>query len=121
MCASRGAEHEPRRASRRADAARVALELDEPAPEHRRHPGRGRVRFFFLRVRRPPKSTHRYNSFPTRRSSDLWPVTTRSPISTMFSSLWAYTVTKPLPCSRSEEHTSELQSHSGISYAVFCL
>src|SRR6186713_2594456 len=23
--------------------------------------------------------------------------------------------------SRSEEHTSELQSHSGISYAVFCL
>ena len=24
-------------------------------------------------------------------------------------------------CSRSEEHTSELQSHSFISYAVFCL
>src|SRR6056300_85807 len=24
-------------------------------------------------------------------------------------------------CSRSEEHTSELQSHSEISYAVFCL
>src|SRR5213080_1292865 len=24
------------------------------------------------------------------------------------------------PCGRSEEHTSELQSHSGISYAVFC-
>src|SRR5881296_3552613 len=25
------------------------------------------------------------------------------------------------PPSRSEEHTSELQSHSNISYAVFCL
>ena len=25
------------------------------------------------------------------------------------------------PCARSEEHTSELQSHSFISYAVFCL
>ena len=24
-------------------------------------------------------------------------------------------------CERSEEHTSELQSHSFISYAVFCL
>src|ERR1051326_2556276 len=27
----------------------------------------------------------------------------------------------PRICSRSEEHTSELQSHSFISYAVFCL
>ena len=28
---------------------------------------------------------------------------------------------KTLGCQRSEEHTSELQSHSFISYAVFCL
>src|SRR6056300_646711 len=27
----------------------------------------------------------------------------------------------PTPSARSEEHTSELQSHSEISYAVFCL
>src|SRR5213080_4652625 len=27
----------------------------------------------------------------------------------------------PFETARSEEHTSELQSHSGISYAVFCL
>src|SRR5213080_5535568 len=27
----------------------------------------------------------------------------------------------PAPPARSEEHTSELQSHSCISYAVFCL
>ena len=30
-------------------------------------------------------------------------------------------LTALLPGMRSEEHTSELQSHSGISYAVFCL
>src|SRR5213596_3960027 len=29
--------------------------------------------------------------------------------------------TRPTACSRSEEHTSELQSHGLISYAVFCL
>src|ERR1051326_2179531 len=28
---------------------------------------------------------------------------------------------KPIPADRSEEYTSELQSHSFISYAVFCL
>ena len=28
---------------------------------------------------------------------------------------------KNLDCTRSEEHTSELQSHVRISYAVFCL
>src|SRR6186713_3210837 len=28
---------------------------------------------------------------------------------------------RPQKNARSEEHTSELQSHSGISYAVFCL
>src|SRR6186713_1710092 len=26
---------------------------------------------FFLMIRRPPRSTHRYTLFPTRRSSDL--------------------------------------------------
>src|ERR1051326_494359 len=30
-------------------------------------------------------------------------------------------LSNPPPCHRSEEHTSELQSHSFISYAVFCL
>src|SRR5210317_703965 len=70
--------------------------------------------FFFLMIRRPPRSTPYPTLFPTRRSSDL-------------------RVGRPpqQPGSRqqdraqdqrsSEEHTSELQSHSEISYAVFCL
>src|SRR5213080_926488 len=70
--------------------------------------------FFFSMIRRPPRSTHRYTLFPyttlfRSRSIPLW---------------WGFR--RPLPPrgrtgSRSEEHTSELQSHSGISYAVFCL
>src|SRR5881394_4268873 len=54
------------------------------------------------------------HSFPTRRSSDL---------------AQGRHAMRPTPCSivilalaaRSEEHTSELQSHHPISYAVFCL
>src|ERR1051326_9254862 len=34
---------------------------------------------------------------------------------------WRLEVTWTLAVTRSEEHTSELQSHSFISYAVFCL
>src|SRR5213080_3815717 len=70
--------------------------------------------FFFLMIRPPPRSTHRYTLFPyttlfrstkcNRRSYARLP-----PRSTFARSF------------RSEEHTSELQSHSGISYAVFCL
>src|SRR5213596_4182056 len=67
--------------------------------------------FFFLMIRRPPSST---------RDRTLFPYTTlfRSPRhadrrcerSSDRSGSW-----------RSEEHTSELQSHGLISYAVFCL
>src|SRR5210317_1477265 len=70
--------------------------------------------FFFLMIRRPPRST---------------PYPTLFPYTTLFRST---SVVKPPPPvrraqrgiparSRSEEHTSELQSHSEISYAVFCL
>src|ERR1051326_9382032 len=66
--------------------------------------------FFFLMIRRPPRST-------------LFPYTT------LFRSLWEIRFGCTIPPwanrwtwqSRSEEHTSELQSHSFISYAVFCL
>src|ERR1043166_10169745 len=65
--------------------------------------------FFFLMIRRPPRST-------------LFPYTT------LFRSRTVQSV-KEVPCThpqisqpiRSEEHTSELQSRFGISYAVFCL
>src|ERR1043166_10185363 len=66
--------------------------------------------FFFLMVRRPPRST-------------LFPYTT---LFRSFSchQVWLGTL-KELPVTsrrkRSEEHTSELQSRFGISYAVFCL
>src|SRR5881394_610789 len=53
------------------------------------------------------------HSFPTRRSSDhCRPHQTEHGAD-------AFIV--PVEISRSEEHTSELQSHHPISYAVFCL
>ena len=42
-------------------------------------------------------------------------------IATLLSSVLPNTVVAAVMCSRSEEHTSELQSLQGISYAVFCL
>src|SRR2546430_8382161 len=71
--------------------------------------------FFFLMIRRPPRST-------------LFPYTTlfRSPPPRMRSNAGSSrscsrpAPTSAMPCGRSEEHTSELR-HSQISYAVFCL
>src|SRR3546814_8915482 len=70
--------------------------------------------FFFLMIRRPPRST---------RTDTLFPYTT------LFRSLRyrrRYRRAdrhrgKPAGRRRSEEHTSELQSLMRISYAVFCL
>src|SRR3546814_16106559 len=95
---------------------------------------------FFLMIRRPPRST---------RTDTLFPYTTlfRSPrnpklrssggcsISTVtfaplfrssigfdrFSDLFETALRSETGSSRSEEHTSELQSLMRISYAVFCL
>src|ERR1051326_9511391 len=66
--------------------------------------------FFFLMIRRPPRST-------------LFPYTTlfRSGRDTSPGRA-AGRADGGQDCGfRSEEHTSELQSHSFISYAVFCL
>src|ERR1051326_9326615 len=66
---------------------------------------------FFLMIRRPPRST-------------LFPYTTlfRSHCgNTREASGRAGHRSAHARGSRSEEHTSELQSHSFISYAVFCL
>src|SRR5881409_4135980 len=68
--------------------------------------------FFFLMIRRPPRST---------RETTLFPYTT------LFRSPRRPGPSPPsgkggrAPSRRSEEHTSELQSQSHISYAVFCL
>src|SRR5210317_1589568 len=73
--------------------------------------------FFFLMIWRPPRST---------------PYPTLFPYTTLFRSNPTQMKTKKRERTalalylqniegRSEEHTSELQSHSEISYAVFCL
>src|SRR5210317_2517340 len=68
--------------------------------------------FFFLMIRRPPRST---------------PYPTLFPYTTLFRSQPAGLANhhhggqRRRLGQRSEEHTSELQSHSEISYAVFCL
>src|SRR5210317_2316690 len=67
--------------------------------------------FFFLMIRRPPRST----PYPT-----LFPYTTLfRPPHHIPPPAWVGGLNGDPP--RSEEHTSELQSHSEISYAVFCL
>src|SRR5881296_4586591 len=71
-------------------------------------------------IRRPPRSTRCCTLFPYTtlfrslgliRSTETWLL----PAST------AITNRRPARSARSEEHTSELQSHSNLSYAVFCL
>src|ERR1043166_10052649 len=67
--------------------------------------------FFFLMIRRPPRST-------------LFPYTAlfRSVLlGVALGVFWVGISHAPGPTGRSEEHTSELQSRFGISYAVFCL
>src|ERR1051325_12014117 len=86
-----------------------------PRVDHRPEEGaesHALVDFFFLMIRRPPRST-------------LFPYTTlfRSSVPSQTAFLRAFsTVSFVLaPTRRSEEHTSELQSPYVISYAVFCL
>src|SRR3546814_8158876 len=73
--------------------------------------------FFFLMIRRPPRST---------RTDTLFPYTTlfRSPPAARAGDDEVCPVAAPRHGQagrRSEEHTSELQSLMRISYAVFCL
>src|SRR5213082_3860161 len=69
------------------------------------------VFFFFLMIRRPPRSTLCQTLFPytTLFRSNADPVRRD-----LFPRLGWFDA-------RSEEHTSELQSPDTISYAVFCL
>src|SRR3546814_14961876 len=96
------------------------------------------VSFFFLMIRRPPRSTRTDTLFPYTRSSDLPTGRSRetgqprrgAPSPDRRASTahgrgrspahWrsSYRASSPR---RSEEHTSELQSLMRSSYAVFCL
>src|SRR3546814_18312687 len=80
------------------------------------------LRFFFLMIRRPPRST---------RTDTLFPYTTlfrsaNRPLPAERDNCLPYAareleLLRPRVIVRSEEHTSELQSLMRISYAVFCL
>src|SRR3546814_9778723 len=77
------------------------------------------VYFFFLMIRRPPRST---------RTDTLFPYTTLFRSLIIFSTFVGYlgggpwgAVAMTAGIFRSEEHTSELQSLMRNSYAVFCL
>src|SRR3546814_3183830 len=89
--------------------------------------------FFFLMIRRPPRSTRTDTLFPYttlfRSRRPAWREAWASP---GVSQSWplsppAGRAYKSVACPRgvaqlrSEEHTSELQSLMRISYAVFCL
>ena len=89
--------------------------------------------FFFLMIRRPPRSTLFPYTTLFRSSSGKRPpivvtvvrMTGRNRFTP--ASMIATRTGRPrrrawsMKSTRSEEHTSELQSHSFISYAVFCL
>src|SRR3546814_5149404 len=98
--------------------------------------------FFFLMIRRPPRSTRTDTLFPYTtlfRSkapaiSSRWQSDARSVgakrkagvVGLVIVQTYAWTPRAGFPAAsrpwnRSEEHTSELQSLMRISYAVFCL
>src|SRR3546814_9492799 len=94
---------------------------------------------FFLMIRRPPRSTRTDTLFPyttlfrslvdptqaggirlTRARAQIQAITQSSHFSASISASSGVNGASPSD-SRSEEHTSELQSLMRISYAVFCL
>src|SRR3546814_4497359 len=91
--------------------------------------------FFFLMIRRPPRSTRTDTLFPyttlfrsRRDSGSIFRRSVRSPwvpdlrASRLSGKVgWGVGVSSGIGVRRSEEHTSELQSLMRISYAVFCL
>src|SRR3546814_8758124 len=83
--------------------------------------------FFFLMIRRPPRSTRTDTLFPYTtlfRSAQYRPQAVRSARRRALAA-WSAVQRRAARfgdgCVRSEEHTSELQSLMRISYAVFCL
>src|SRR3546814_8783925 len=86
--------------------------------------------FFFLMIRRPPRSTrtdtlfpyttlfrsHRWASAPMAAPRICRSIARKGPMPS-----WRWLSPLASAENRSEEHTSELQSLMRISYAVFCL
>src|SRR3546814_17331601 len=80
--------------------------------------------FFFLMIRRPPRSTRTDTLFPYTTLFRSRTPTRRAALQER-ARLGVLRGPRQSPCrrpgERSEEHTSELQSLMRISYAVFCL
>src|SRR3546814_7826853 len=73
-------------------------------------------------IRRPPRSTRTDTLFPYTTLFRSPPATTASPTASRVSASGrSARQCQNSAASRSEEHTSELQSLMRISYAVFCL
>src|SRR3546814_3641190 len=92
------------------------------------------ILFFFLMIRRPPRSTRTDTLFPYTtlfRSDSYLTILAEAPMPPTEPEPPAEPEPSPVPdhllrlseteIARSEEHTSELQSLMRISYAVFCL
>src|SRR3546814_4827561 len=83
--------------------------------------------FFFLMIRRPPRSTRTDTLFPyttlfrSRVANSLQSIGCTLRCSAASIAIAAISGGKNSILGRSEEHTSELQSLMRISYAVFCL
>src|SRR3546814_2302952 len=86
------------------------------------------VTFFFLRIRRPPRSTRTDTLFPYTTLFRSKAILRRIDAGFQASAAAVFSMGEREPgrlavsrLFRSEEHTSELQSLMRISYAVFCL
>src|SRR3546814_7696722 len=87
------------------------------------------VSFFFLMIRRPPRSTRTDTLFPyttlfrsrPKRQVNRCREQIEAKIDASAPDSARLLTSKLLLSRRSEEHTSELQSLMRISYAVFCL
>src|SRR3546814_19400911 len=83
--------------------------------------------FFFLMIRRPPRSTRTDTLFPyttlfrSNQDSAALAALARADVLIRRNANTASARSGTLVEARSEEHTSELQSLMRISYAVFCL
>src|SRR3546814_7649499 len=84
--------------------------------------------FFFLMIRRPPRSTRTDTLFPYTTLFRSKAIDSSRRQSILKKLAWVHGLDQScqdiggdLKAARSEEHTSELQSLMRISYAVFCL
>src|SRR3546814_11508883 len=77
--------------------------------------------FFFLMIRRPPRSTRTDTLFPYTTLFRSWPAASFTRCHSTPTATARGCARMIASGTRSEEHTSELQSLMRISYAVFCL